>query len=117
MSGHFVVMDGDAYTSDFTIKGSSATIAITGRTGLVDRDYDQMVTVTPQVSSSLPIAGAIAGGPAVGAAVFLAEKLVGKEFNRMTEVQYHVSGSWDNPVYERLGKKRESEPASTEDLQ
>lgn len=112
MSGHFAVMDGDAYTSDFTIKGSSAIIEITGRTGLIARDYDQMVTVTPQVSSSLPIAGAIAGGPAVGAAVFLAEKLVGKEFNRMTKVQYHVSGGWDNPVYERLGRNREADDAS-----
>ncbi|MCO6411526.1 MAG: TIGR02099 family protein [Thiogranum sp.] len=111
MSGHFVVMDGDAYTSDFTINGSSAIIEITGRTGLIARDYDQMVSVTPQVSSSLPIAGAIAGGPAVGAAVFLAEKLVGKEFNRMTRVEYHVSGSWDNPVYERLGRNRDAENA------
>jgi uncharacterized protein (TIGR02099 family) len=104
MQGHFVVMDGDAFTNDFTIKGSSATIDIAGRTGLVTRDYDQLVTVTPQVSSTLPIAGAIAGGPAVGAAVFLADKLVGDKFNRMTRIQYQVTGSWDEPEYEKLGQ-------------
>jgi len=102
MEGHFVVMDGDAFTNDFSIKGSSATIDIAGRTGLVSRDYDQLVTVTPQVSSTLPIAGAIAGGPAVGAAVFLADKLVGDKFNRMTRIQYQVTGSWDDPVYRKL---------------
>lgn len=105
MQGHFVVMDGDAFTNDFTIKGSSAIIDIAGRTGLVAQDYDQLVTVTPQVSSTLPIAGAIAGGPAIGAAVFLADKLVGDKFNRITRIQYQVVGSWDEPVYKKLEQR------------
>jgi len=111
MDGHFVVVDGSAFTTDFTIKGGSAVIEIAGRTGLIERDYDQLVTVTPQISSSLPLAGAIAGGPAVGAAVLLAEKLVGDEFNKMTQVQYRVTGTWDAPVYEKLGKERKDAPA------
>jgi uncharacterized protein YhdP len=110
MQGRFVVMDGGAYTDNFSIDGTSVSIDIAGRTGLVARDYDQLVTVTPQVSSTLPIAGAIAGGPAVGAAVYLADKLVGDRFNRLTRVQYHVTGSWDKPVYNKLkraeGKKQ-----------
>jgi uncharacterized protein YhdP len=109
MEGHFVLMDGDAFTNDFAIKGTSVGIDIAGRTGLLTHDYDQLVTVTPEVTSTLPIAGAIAGGPVVGAAVFLADKLVGDQFNRLTRVQYQVTGSWDNPVYERLSKKPVSE--------
>jgi len=107
MQGHFVVSEGNAFTDDFTIKGTSATIEISGRTGLLAQDYDQRVTVIPQVSSTLPIAGAIAGGPVVGAAVFLADKLVGDKFNRITRVRYQVSGSWDDPVYKRLEQNRE----------
>lgn len=110
MKGHFVVMDGDAFTNDFSIKGTSVTIDISGRTGLVKRDYDQLVTVTPQVTSTLPIAGAIAGGPAVGAAVFLADKLLGDRFNRLTRVQYEVTGSWDAPVYTRFKKETPRKP-------
>lgn len=108
MKGHFVLMDGDAFTNDFTIEGTSVGIDIAGRTGLIARDYDQLVTVTPQVTSTLPIAGAIAGGPVIGAAAFLADKLVGDKFNRLTRVQYQVTGSWDNPVYERLSKITDS---------
>jgi len=104
MAGSLVISDGNAYTEDFVIEGSSAIIEISGRTGLTKRDYDQLIKVTPQVSSSLPLAGAIAGGPAVGAAVYLAERLVGKRFNRMAQVRYKVTGSWDNPVYTRLKK-------------
>jgi len=114
MEGHIVVMDGNAFTNDLTIKGSSAVIEIAGRTGLVSKDYDQLVTVTPQLSASLPIAGALAGGPAVGAAVFIAEKLVGDEFNRMSRVQYQVSGSWDAPVYRKLHRERRSNGTDAE---
>ncbi|TCK17544.1 uncharacterized protein (TIGR02099 family) [Thiogranum longum] len=109
MKGTFVIGDGNAYTEDFVIEGSSAIIIISGRTGLASRDYDQLVQVIPQVSSSLPLAGAIAGGPAVGAAVFLAERLVGKNFNRMAQVSYKVTGSWDDPVYTRLKTESDAE--------
>jgi len=119
MKGTFVLMDGDAFTNDFTIEGTSVGIDIAGRTGLIAHDYDQLVTVTPEVTSTLPIAGAIAGGPVVGAAVFLADKLVGDKFNQLTKVQYQVTGSWDEPVYKRLSKKTANkqprEPA-TEDI-
>lgn len=112
LRGHFVIADGNAYTDGFKIDGPSAIIEISGRTGLAARDYDQLVTVTPQVSSSLPIAGAIAGGPVVGAAVLLVERLMGEKFNRMVQVQYQVTGSWDNPEYTRL--ERESTKTETE---
>ena len=115
LKGRFVVMDGDVFTNDFSIQGTSATVDISGRTGLVDRDYDQLITVTPQVTSTLPIAGAIAGGPAVGAAVFLADKLVGERFNRLTRVQYQVTGSWEKPVYTKLKKRTPTKPAEDSD--
>jgi uncharacterized protein YhdP len=41
----------------------------------------------------------------VGAAVFLADRLVGDKFNRITRARYQVSGSWDDPVYKRLEQK------------
>jgi uncharacterized protein YhdP len=106
MKGHFVVMDGDAFTDDFTLEGTSVNIEVSGRTGLVNHDYNQLVTVTPQLTSTLPIAGAIAGGPLVGAAAFVADKLVGDSFNRLTQVQYQVTGSWDHPVYVKLKKHK-----------
>jgi hypothetical protein len=74
----------------------------------VDQDLDQLVTVTPKVTASLPIAGAVAGGPAVGAAVFLAQKVLGKRVDRVTNITYTVNGPWDNPHIERQKQKLES---------
>lgn len=106
MSGRFVLLDGNAFTDDFRIRGHSAVISVSGRTGLVARDYDQLIEVTPELSSSLPVVGAIAGGPVVGATVLLAERLFGDQFNKVGRVYYKVTGSWDSPVYERVKKQR-----------
>lgn len=101
ISGKLQLRDGDAHTDNLAIVGPAAHILVTGRTGLAKRDYDQLVMVSPQVSSSIPIAGAIAGGPAVGAALLLADKLLGdqlQELTSFTRYQYTVTGSWDAPV-------------------
>ena len=102
MEGHFNVRAGDAYTEDFVIKGPSARIDVQGRVGLASQDYDQLITVTPDVSGTIPIAAAIAAGPIVGAAVLLAEQLVGSGIDRGSSVQYEVSGPWDDPKIERV---------------
>jgi uncharacterized protein (TIGR02099 family) len=108
MKGSFTLEEGNAYTSDLKIQGPAANIEIAGRIGLVDQDLDQLVTVTPKVTASLPIAGAVAGGPAVGAAVFLAQKVLGKRVDRVTNITYTVNGPWDNPTIERQQQKLES---------
>jgi uncharacterized protein YhdP len=48
----------------------------------------------------LPIAGALLGGPAVGVAIFLAEKLatrLGADVDEAAEIVYTVTGSWKHP--------------------
>jgi len=102
IEGRFTLIDGNAYTNDLVIEGPAARIEISGRTGLARRDYDQLVTVVPEVTSGLPLAGAIAGGPAVGAALFLADRLLSKQVEALTRYQYSVTGSWESPVFTRL---------------
>ncbi len=100
--GSFTLIDTDAYTNNLTIEGPSARIEISGRTGLAARDYDQLVTVVPQVSTGISVAGALAGGPAVGAALFLADRLFGKEIEKFSRYQYSVVGPWRDPQFTRL---------------
>jgi uncharacterized protein (TIGR02099 family) len=104
IGGSFVLDSGDAYTNDLEIDGPAAKIDISGRVGLIAKDYDELVTVTPYLQSSLPLAGAIAGGPAVGAAVIVAEKLLGEAFglNEIARKQYAVTGPWAEPLVTRL---------------
>ena len=109
MEGDFSLIDGDAYTSDFFIEGPAARIEISGRTGLTAKDYDQLIAVIPNVSTTLPIAGAIAVNPAVGVALLVADQVFSNQTNRVesiTRKEYTVTGSWDNPDIERVERIR-----------
>lgn len=96
------VEQGDAYTDDLLMRGPGMDIGIAGRVGLAARDYDQQVLVNAKVGSALPIAGALAAGPAVGAALLVFSRLFRNELRDSTQVQYRVTGSWDDPVVQQV---------------
>jgi uncharacterized protein (TIGR02099 family) len=105
ISGSFVIDDGNAYTNDLLVDGPAARIEISGRIGLADQDYDELVTVIPSVKTGIPLAGTLAGGPVVGAALLVAQTLLEGKFeplNRIAQKQYSLTGSWDDPVIEKL---------------
>jgi uncharacterized protein YhdP len=107
IEGHFSIENGNAYTNNLIMSGPSVNINISGRTGLVDRDYDQIATITPKVSDSLPVASALFGpiGVGVGAVIFLAseifQSLPGK-IDRLLRKQYTITGAWDDPQVTKI---------------
>lgn len=100
--GDFELRDGNAYTRNLLLRGPAAEIGIAGRTGLASRDYDQTAVVTGNLGASLPVAGALAGGPAVGAALLLFSQVFKEPLKGMTRGYYRITGSWDDPVVERV---------------
>jgi uncharacterized protein (TIGR02099 family) len=103
--GSFTIVDGSAHTTDLTIKAPSANVSIIGRAGVVDRDYDQRIVVTPRVSSGLAIAGAALtpGGLGFGAALLLGQEIFGRPLENITQVRYKMIGSWDDPIITSIG--------------
>lgn len=85
---------GNIETNNLIIDGVSAKIEIAGRTGLVDRDYDQIVTVIPKSSAVIPFAGTIAG--------LLVQTITGSHPDSLTRTQFRVKGSWDKPQVSEL---------------
>ena len=112
ITGSFNIANGNAYTNDLHLTGPSADVLISGRTGLSDQDYDQLVTVTPQFANNLPIASALLGpvGIGVGAALYLADNMFGlidNNINKMLSYQYTITGNWHNPRIENLKEPSE----------
>ena len=103
IKGTFAIAEGEAYTNDLYMEGPAARIETSGRIGLVSRDYDQYVLVTPLVTSSIPVIGGLAGGPVVGLGLWLADRMFGSGINKLSRVQYTITGSWDDPVIDRIG--------------
>ena len=109
INGNFDFSEGNAYTSDLNTKSPVAQIAVAGRTGYVDQDFDQKIIVTPKVSGTLPVAGGLLFGLEIGAAIILLDKLFGDEINKASSREYHVTGSWDEPVITQIGRQVEQQ--------
>jgi uncharacterized protein (TIGR02099 family) len=112
IGGVFFLENGNAYTNNLVMRGPPADIIVTGRTGIQEQDYDQIVTVTPQVSDSLPVASALFGpiGMGIGAVIFLAGEMfesIPKQIDKILRYQYSITGSWDDPVIEKIKKGAE----------
>lgn len=107
IDGEFDITNGNAYTNNLVIDSPAANVSISGRTGLAEKDYDQLVTVTPQVSESMPVAGALFGpvGIGVGAMIYLMGEMfnsLNTNIDNLLKYQYTITGSWDNPIIERI---------------
>ncbi|MBS0383034.1 MAG: TIGR02099 family protein [Proteobacteria bacterium] len=96
-SADFTLKDGSAYTRDMLITAPAAQIAMVGRAGFRLHDYDLTVDVTPHVGGTLPVVGAVLGGPVGAAAGLVVQGLVGKGINKAAGSLYRVTGSWEKP--------------------
>jgi uncharacterized protein YhdP len=100
--GDFRLKSGDAFTENLLLKGPAAEIGIVGRTGLERRDYDQTAVVTGSFGQSLPVAGTLAGGPVVGAALLVFSQIFKEPLKGMARGYYRITGTWENPVVQRV---------------
>jgi uncharacterized protein YhdP len=99
--GDFDLRNGSAYTDNLLLKGPAADIGLIGRVGLKNKDYDQTVVVTGNVSNPLPLA-AFAAGPLVGGAVLLFSQVFKQPLRGLARGYYRITGLWDNPIVERI---------------
>jgi uncharacterized protein YhdP len=105
ITGNFDFRNGNAHTSNLLLKSPAAEIGIVGRTGLSTRDYDQTAVVTGHLGGPIAAAGAIAAGPAIGAALLLFSKVFKEPLSGMARGYYRITGSWDKPKVERIGAR------------
>ncbi|MGH8216289.1 MAG: YhdP family protein [Rhodanobacteraceae bacterium] len=111
-SATFNLKDGSAYTDDMLIDAPAARIAIHGRAGVRTRDFDLTINVTPHLGGTLPVVGAVIGGPVGAAAGLVVQGLIGKGINKAAGSIYRVTGSWDEPKITTV-KEAELPPATS----
>ncbi|NKN34408.1 YhdP family protein [Marichromatium bheemlicum] len=103
MQGRLLLADGQAGSDRFEVVGPSSRLIIGGLTDLIERRFDQTVVLEPKLGSSVALASAVAGGPVVGAAVYLVDRVAGNAIDRLGRYQYRVSGPWREPQVTPLG--------------
>jgi len=100
ISGTYRIKAGVLETENTVMDGFAAKIRIVGKTALAQRTYDQQMFVTPKIRHSLPVIGAVAAGATVGWSLLLLQNLFKDAIDKAIEIEYRITGSWDNPKIE-----------------
>lgn len=87
---------GILYSDNFKMVGPTAQVEIKGETNLDKETQHLYVKVKPFISDTLSLA-AFAGGPVIGAAAYIAQKILKDPLNKIAESQYEIIGTWANP--------------------
>ena len=106
-TGTFEMENGTATTDNVLLRSSAASISVSGRTDLVSREYDQLMTIRPGVGNTLPIIGALAAGPGGAAAGLALQGLLHESLGEATQVRYSITGSWEDPQIEAVEVERQ----------
>jgi uncharacterized protein (TIGR02099 family) len=106
--------NGTSHTDDTTLSSTVAEISISGSANLVEQTFDYEFAVRPGVSKTLPVIGAIAGGP-VGAAAGLALQAIFRDaLGEAAEARYTIRGTWEDPLIEAVEKPPKNTPVNKE---
>ncbi len=98
LKGNFQFGKGRISTNHIELDGPSAKIEVFGQTDWVNQGLSGNMVVMPNVTGSLPVAAAIAAGnPAVGAAVWMVDKIVGNKIKSLHRYHYRLAGTWHAP--------------------
>ena len=103
ISADLNINSGIADTQDFLMTGSAARVVMHGQVDLARETQDLIVRVTPSLSESIAIAGAIVN-PAIGVAALIAQKALKDPFSQLASFDYSITGSWADPVIARVSK-------------
>lgn len=107
LHGELHIQDGYAHAREIKMEGDSLELTITGSSGLKNRDYDQEVTVVPDLYDSLALPGIIFGpiGLGAGYAISILGRAIDglpERINQVVRKRYRITGTWDEPIVEPL---------------
>ncbi|MFI4937679.1 MAG: YhdP family protein [Candidatus Berkiellales bacterium] len=93
---------GKISTNNIHLNSPSAKIQAFGQADFKTQMLNGEMIVMPDVTGTFPVAAAIAVNPAVGAAVWAADKIFGSTIQEMHRYRYKVRGTWNTPKVEQV---------------
>jgi len=102
LKGKFSLKQGIATTNDAYLDGPIAKIKVKGKVNFLAKYYDLHLSVSPYVTSSVPMVIAILGGPVAGAVAWVVNKIVSPEIGKAFGSTYDVKASWDKSKTAKL---------------
>lgn len=103
MKGSFQLSDGLADTRDTVIDGGAGEMTIQGYTDLPSQQLNYKIAFTPKVTSSLPVIVAWMVNPATALAALALDQVL-TSAKVISNIEYSLTGSIDDPVLTELGR-------------
>lgn len=98
LEGTLLAANSQITTDNLKIKGPVAEIHGNGQVSLSTQEVDAHLKVFPKVTGTLPMAAALAAGnPAIGAAIWVFDKLVNRQ-KPIQSYEYQLTGTWTDPI-------------------
>jgi uncharacterized protein YhdP len=88
---------------------------MSGVAKLKEESVKLRVKVSPKLSESVAVAGALLGGPVAGLGALVLQKALKDPLEEASSFEYLIDGPWDNPAVTKLAKPKsvqEKEPES-----
>lgn len=104
IEGDLTIHDGIMFAKKFDITGPATDVKMTGDISLPNERQNLTVNVSPRLSGVAAVGTAVLVNPLVGLGVLLGGEVLRAPFERILSAQYSVTGTWDNPLVERIGK-------------
>ncbi len=113
LDSEMTLSDGKLNSTRFELASSALKLKVSGYSDMRDQSLHYQMAATPSLGNVLPILGTVAGGPIIGGATFVAQKLFELAGGSFVTLNYQISGTWDNPIIER-GQAPEAQTNATE---
>lgn len=104
---------GVASTNNLQMKGVNAGVVLEGSANILQETQNITAVVVPELDAMTASLVATAINPAIGAGTFLAQFFFSKPLAEAAAQEFHIQGSWSDPVVER-SSKRAAKPAPPE---
>lgn len=115
MTGSFQIQDGMVDTRDTLVDGGAGEITMLGYTDLNNQELNYRISFVPKVTSSLPVIVAWMVNPATALAALALDQVL-TSAKVISNIQFSLTGTFDEPIIEELGRdsKEITLPARTQ---
>jgi len=94
--------DGVLSTNEFNLRGPSAQVRMSGKVDLVKETQDLRAHVEPSVGDSVSGVVAVVINPVWGLGALLLQKILKNPLGQVLSFEYHITGTWEKPIPERV---------------
>lgn len=96
---------GVASTNNLQMQGVNAGVVLEGSANILQETQDITAIVVPELDAMTASLVASAINPAIGAGTFLAQFFFSKPLAAAATQEFHIQGSWSDPIVERKSKR------------